>query len=55
MIHGRPLAGWVFSVYYVPGIRWLAERVYASVAKNRYSLSGRPAHQCDACHRHSRD
>jgi predicted DCC family thiol-disulfide oxidoreductase YuxK len=57
IMRGHPLTGWVFSIYYVPGARWMADRVYANVARNRYSLRGRHADQCDsgACQRHGHD
>ncbi len=48
-----PVLGWPAFVYYVPGIRQLAELVYRYVAKNRYRLFGR-VESCDGgtCHLH---
>lgn len=37
----RPALGWVLSVYYVPGLRQVADRLYSWVARNRYRLFGR--------------
>jgi predicted DCC family thiol-disulfide oxidoreductase YuxK len=34
--------------YYVPGIRWLSDRLYALVARNRYRIAGR-TDPCGAC------
>jgi predicted DCC family thiol-disulfide oxidoreductase YuxK len=39
--HGGLLWRILLAPYYVPGIRWLAERLYAWVARNRYRLFGR--------------
>jgi predicted DCC family thiol-disulfide oxidoreductase YuxK len=46
---GRPLIGRIALGYYFPGVRWLADRAYAWVAKNRYRLFGktRRAAACD--------
>jgi len=36
--------GWLFAwtrLYYLPGLRWLADRAYRWVARNRYRLTGR--------------
>ncbi len=48
-----PIVGWLALIYYVPGIRQLADFVYRFVAKNRYRLFGR-AEECDGgtCHLH---
>jgi predicted DCC family thiol-disulfide oxidoreductase YuxK len=37
----RPLLGILASVYYLPGIRQLCDRLYAWVAANRYRLFGK--------------
>jgi predicted DCC family thiol-disulfide oxidoreductase YuxK len=48
--------GWLAALYYVPGIRQLANLTYALVARHRYRLFGRrsPAAACegDACRVH---
>jgi len=48
-----PLVGWLAYVYYVPGLRQLAELVYGVIAKNRYRLFGK-TEACDGgtCHLH---
>jgi predicted DCC family thiol-disulfide oxidoreductase YuxK len=48
-----PIVGWMAFLYYVPGIRQLAELAYRYVAKNRYRLFGR-TEACDGgtCHLH---
>ena len=48
-----PVLGWLAWLYYVPGIRQLADLGYALIAKYRYRLFGRTA-QCDGgtCHLH---
>jgi predicted DCC family thiol-disulfide oxidoreductase YuxK len=49
----RPILGIIASIYYVPGLRFLADRLYALVAANRYRLMGRV--DCDgACDIHLR-
>jgi predicted DCC family thiol-disulfide oxidoreductase YuxK len=48
-IQGRPVMGKAFQLYYLPGIRWLADRVYASVARHRTRLSrGRAVAACES-------
>jgi predicted DCC family thiol-disulfide oxidoreductase YuxK len=43
-----PVVGWVGFLYYVPGLRQLAELGYRIVAKNRYRIAGRSgADECD--------
>jgi predicted DCC family thiol-disulfide oxidoreductase YuxK len=42
-----PIWRWAL-VYYVPGVRWASDRLYAMVAANRYRIAGR-TDQCDAC------
>jgi predicted DCC family thiol-disulfide oxidoreductase YuxK len=37
----RPALGLLVLPYHLPGIRWLAERAYAFVAKRRYAIAGR--------------
>jgi predicted DCC family thiol-disulfide oxidoreductase YuxK len=44
--YGHPLIGKFLKLYYLPGLRWLADQSYAWVAKNRYRLFGR-ADLCD--------
>jgi predicted DCC family thiol-disulfide oxidoreductase YuxK len=49
-----PWVGWLAYVYYVPGLRQLAELTYRWIAKNRYRLMGRTS-ECDpngTCHLH---
>lgn len=46
-ILGRPFLGRVAQLYYVPGVRWVADRIYAWVARNRFRLSRRHAALCD--------
>jgi predicted DCC family thiol-disulfide oxidoreductase YuxK len=48
-----PVIGWVAYVYYVPGIRQLADWTYDFVARNRYRLMGK-TEACDGgtCHLH---
>ncbi len=47
-----PVVGWLGFLYYVPGVRQLAELGYRVVAKNRYRIAGRE--ECDGgtCHLH---
>lgn len=53
LVAGVRFVGWVAYVYYVPGIRQLADVLYAYVAKNRYKLFGK-TETCDGgtCHLH---
>jgi len=37
----RPLLGALVLPYHLPGVPWLAERLYAWVAKRRYRIAGR--------------
>lgn len=37
----RPLLGVLVLPYHLPGVRWLADRVYAAVAARRYAIAGR--------------
>ncbi len=48
-----PVLGWLAWLYYVPGIRQLADLGYALIAKYRYRLFGR-TQPCDGgtCHLH---
>ncbi len=48
-----PVLGWIAWLYYVPGIRQLADLGYALIAKYRYRLFGR-TQACDGgtCHLH---
>ena len=41
-----PVVGWLAFLYYVPGVRQLAEAAYRIVAKNRYRIAGRTG-ECD--------
>ncbi len=43
----RPVLGWIAYTYYLPGIRQLCDRLYASVAANRYRILGKTV--ADAC------
>jgi predicted DCC family thiol-disulfide oxidoreductase YuxK len=38
---GMPVIGWIAWLYYVPGVRQIADGAYALVAKYRYRLFGR--------------
>lgn len=52
---GYPLLGKLLYPYYLPGIRQLADRLYAYIARNRYRLFGSlPEDACDggACGLH---
>jgi predicted DCC family thiol-disulfide oxidoreductase YuxK len=50
---GVRFVGWLAYVYYVPGLRQLADLAYAFVAKHRYRLFGRPeACEGGTCHLH---
>ncbi|MCL4209847.1 MAG: DUF393 domain-containing protein [Phycisphaeraceae bacterium] len=35
----RRWTGWLASVYYLPGLRWVFDRLYNWVARNRYRFS----------------
>ncbi len=37
----RPILGWIAYLYYLPGVRFLCDRVYAAVAKHRYRIMGK--------------
>jgi predicted DCC family thiol-disulfide oxidoreductase YuxK len=37
----RPVLGWIAYLYYLPGLRWLLDRLYAVIARNRYRIMGR--------------
>jgi predicted DCC family thiol-disulfide oxidoreductase YuxK len=43
----RRFLGRVALLYYVPGLRWVADRIYAWVARNRFRLSRSHAALCD--------
>jgi predicted DCC family thiol-disulfide oxidoreductase YuxK len=47
-----PLVGWVGFLYYVPGVRQLAELGYRVVAKNRYRIAGREGCDNGTCSLH---
>lgn len=44
---GHPLLAWPLLLYYLPGIRQLADRAYAAIAGRRYRLFGRATEVCD--------
>jgi predicted DCC family thiol-disulfide oxidoreductase YuxK len=47
---GQPVLGKLLYPYYIPGIRWLADKTYAWVARNRYRLFGKTEECADeAC------
>jgi predicted DCC family thiol-disulfide oxidoreductase YuxK len=48
------LLGRLLFAYYVPGLRQIADRAYAWVARNRYRLPVKSVEQCDtgSCRRH---
>jgi predicted DCC family thiol-disulfide oxidoreductase YuxK len=47
------IVGWIAFVYYVPGLRQIAELVYTLVARARYRLFGRrEACNGGTCHMH---
>ena len=54
----RPVVGRAALVYFVPGVRQVADAVYRWTARNRYRLGGAPAVDCDpddpdvTCHLH---
>jgi protein-S-isoprenylcysteine O-methyltransferase Ste14/predicted DCC family thiol-disulfide oxidoreductase YuxK len=37
----RPVVGWIALGYYLPGVRWVFDTVYALVAANRYRIMGK--------------
>ncbi len=49
------LLGTLLRLYYVPGIRNLADWGYGLVARNRYRIAGKSLEECEtgACKRHS--
>ena len=51
----HPIGGKFLYAYYIPGIRWLADRVYAWVARNRYRLANSRGVECEtgSCRRHT--
>ncbi len=53
LLAALPVVGWVAFLYYVPGLRQLADVAYRFVARNRYRLFGR-TETCDGgtCHLH---
>lgn len=44
----RPLLGKLALAYYLPGLRPLADRLYAWVARNRYRFFGRAEGACES-------
>jgi predicted DCC family thiol-disulfide oxidoreductase YuxK len=48
-----PVVGWLAWLYYVPGLRQLADLTYAAIARHRYRLFGRSeACATGTCHLH---
>ncbi len=48
--------GWLGWLYYVPGVRQIADVLYTFVAKHRYRVFGRTGECSDgACSAHGRD
>jgi predicted DCC family thiol-disulfide oxidoreductase YuxK len=48
-----PVVGWLAWLYYVPGLRQLADVTYAAIARHRYRLFGRTeACESGTCHLH---
>jgi protein-S-isoprenylcysteine O-methyltransferase Ste14/predicted DCC family thiol-disulfide oxidoreductase YuxK len=45
----RPVLGWIAYGYYLPGVRWLCDVIYAAIAANRYRIMGKAvaAGECD--------
>lgn len=41
-----PVLGWLAWLYYLPGVRPLADRAYRVIARNRYRIAGRSG-ECD--------
>jgi predicted DCC family thiol-disulfide oxidoreductase YuxK len=53
LLISRPLLGRLARLYYVPGLRWVCDRLYAFIARYRYRLFGRSqACEDDACSVH---
>jgi predicted DCC family thiol-disulfide oxidoreductase YuxK len=44
---GRPVLGALALAYYLPGVRWLCDRAYVRIARNRYRLFGKTGPACD--------
>ncbi len=51
--HRRRL-GVAARAYFLPGIRWVADRGYAWIARNRFRLSGRSDCEESSCATHAR-
>ncbi len=54
VILGLPVLGLAFWLYYVPGVRQLAELLYGVIARYRYRIAGKTV-RCDpggTCHLH---
>jgi predicted DCC family thiol-disulfide oxidoreductase YuxK len=53
LVAGVRFIGWLAFVYYVPGLRQLADLAYSYIAKHRYKLFGK-TERCDGgtCHLH---
>lgn len=39
----RRWIGWIAYLYYTPGLRWLFDRLYVFIARNRYRIIGKAA------------
>jgi predicted DCC family thiol-disulfide oxidoreductase YuxK len=50
----RPLFRWMAWIYFVPGLRQIADAVYGWVARNRYRFLGRVECPGGACALHER-
>lgn len=35
----RPLFSWLGRLYYIPGVRWVCDRAYGLIARNRHRIS----------------
>ena len=51
LLRQRPLLAPISWLYFLPGVRQLADGAYRIVARNRFRLRGAPC-PTDACHRH---
>ena len=47
-----PVVGVLFALYYLPGLRRLADAVYVRIARARYRLRGRARCDGGTCHLH---
>jgi predicted DCC family thiol-disulfide oxidoreductase YuxK/protein-S-isoprenylcysteine O-methyltransferase Ste14 len=46
----RPLLGWIAFAYYLPGVRFFSDMIYAMIARNRYRIMGKAleAGECES-------